>query len=291
MEELNYVYDRVAANLRTLTSTTVGLIVTEIANPYFSEVADGVHQALGELGYVVLLGATFDSEEKQDLLLATMMENRIGGLILSPVSRLSKGLELRLNSLGIPTVIIGRKPTGTVFDFVGIDNVYGAKAAVKHLIERGHRRIAFIGGLFNDIHWLERKEGYCQELLLADLDVDESLIINTPVTRSGGVEGIKQMLNHSNRPTALLCYNDLVAFGVMSALKELGISPGSDLAVIGFDNIPEAAETDPKLTTVSLFPNRIGSIAANLLHQRMKGFDDEQQDIIIQPKLVVRESG
>lgn len=289
MEELNYVYDRRAANLRSQTSSTVGLIITELANPYFAEIADGVHQTLDQNGYVVFLGATFDSVDKQELLLSTMMENRVGGLILSPVSFLPERIINRLHELGIPLVLIGRKSPGAMCDFVGADNVYGGKIAVHHLIENGHRRISFLGGPSDSVRE-DRKQGYCQALLEAGIPVEESLILNTPGTREGGLEGVKQILRQANPPTAFFCYNDVVAFGVMLGLREMGLTPGKDIAVIGFDNITGSAESNPKLTTVSVFPKQIGKIAADLLHQRINGLDSQPQSIILTPELVIRDS-
>ncbi|WP_017725860.1 LacI family DNA-binding transcriptional regulator [Halalkalibacterium ligniniphilum] len=289
MEDLNYVYDRIAANLRTQTSSTIGLIITEISNPYFAEIADGVHQTLDQAGHVVFLGTTFESVAKQDLLLSTMMENRVGGLILSPVSSIDESMFVRLRELGIPLVLIGRKSFGVTCDYVGVDNVYGAKIAVEHLIENGHRSISFLGGPSDSV-WEDRKQGYCQALHEAGIDVEEAFIVNTTATREGGFKGVKQVFDQTAPPTAFFCYNDVVAFGVMSGLREMGLTPGKDIAVVGFDNIPGSEESIPKLTTVSVFPKQLGKIAADLLHQRMNGLDSQPQSIILTPELIVRES-
>ncbi len=290
MEELNYVYDRRAANLRSQTSSTVGLVITEVANPYFAEIADGVHQELEQAGYVVFLGATYNSVEKQDVLLSTMMENRVGGIILSPASTIAVQMIQRLSELGIPLVLIGRKSIGVTCDYVGADNVYGGRLAVEHLIQKGHRRISFLGGPSDSVRE-DRKYGYCQALQEAGIEVDESIILNTAATREGGNNGIKQLLQQAAEPpTAIFCYNDVVAFGVMSGLREMGLIPGKDIAVVGFDNITGTEESNPPLTTVSVFPKQMGKIAANLLHQRIQGLDSRPQSTILTPELVVRES-
>lgn len=288
---LGYVYDRVAANLRSQRSSTVGLIITEIANPFFSELLIGVHQELDKEGYTVILGTTFDLLSKQDVLLSTMLEYRVGGVILSTVSGSSQEAIERLNQWDIPVVLATREPsTGGNYDYVGIDNETGAKLAVNHLIKRGHRKIAFLGGVSGSSAWKYRKQGYFNTLREAGIEVDESLIIEAPATRHGGVEAIKQILNHPDPPTAAFCYNDIVALGVMTGLKEVGRTPGQDFSVVGFDNIQETSLSTPSLTTVDAFPRLIGTRAANLLHQRIEGLMDESKRIILEPELVVRES-
>jgi LacI family transcriptional regulator len=290
MSELGYIYDRVAANLRSKSSSTVGLIITEIANPYFAELLAGVHQSLDRDGYTVILGTTLDSNNKQDQLLSTMLENRVGGIILSPVSAISEDSIVRIREWDIPIVMIAREAPGVNCDYVGVDNVLGAQIAINHLIQKGHHRISFLGGPSESSAWKNRKKGYRLALEQAGVEFDESLLLNTPATREGGREGVRRMFKNPNPPTAIFCYNDVVAFGVMSGLREIGLTPGKDVAVVGFDNIQEAAQSNPALTTVSAFPKRIGTLAADLLHQHINGLEREPQKIILMPELVVRES-
>lgn len=290
MQQLGYVYDRVAANLRSRSSSTVGLIITEIGNPYFSELLVGVHQALDQEGYTVILGTTFDSNTKQDQLISTMLEYRVGGVIMSAVSGSPKESIDRLNQWDIPVVLVAREPAEGGFDYVGVDNVLGAKMAVDYLIRKGHRRIAYLGGPSGSSPRKERMRGYCAALEEAGLPVDESLLVESEATRQGGMDAVRQILRHPDPPTAVLCYNDIVAFGAMHGLKEAGLVPGKDLAVVGFDNIQEAALTSPGLTTISASPQLIGAKAAHLLHQRIMGMDLERQRIILPPEIVIRES-
>ncbi|RBW70694.1 LacI family DNA-binding transcriptional regulator [Bacillus taeanensis] len=290
MRELGYVYDRVAANLRSQRSSTVGLIITDIANPFFSELLIGVHQELEKEGYTVLLGTTFDSDAKQDRLLSTMLEHRVGGVILCPVSDSSKETIDRIKQWDIPIIHAVRELSEVNCDYVGIDYKIGAQMAVGHLIRKGHRRIAFLGGSSESSAWQERKRGYCTALKQAGLDIDESLFIENAVTREGGKASLQQALRHSNPPTAAFCFNDLVAFGVMQGIKDMGLTPGKDMAVVGFDDVQEASISTPSLTTVSSFARLIGQHAADLLHQRIVNINRERQRIILQPELVVRGS-
>ena len=290
MQELGYVYDRVAANLRSKVSTTVGLIIMELANPFYSELLVGIHHELDKAGKTVILGTTFDSYDIQDRLLSTMLENRVGGIIISAVPGSPSEPIDRIRRLGIPVVLVGRRPDSATGDYVGIDNELGGQIAVDYLIKKWHRRIAFVGGLSRLSSWQGRKRGYDIAMRLADLPIDESLIIESPATRQGGYDAIQQVMDNPNPPTAVFCYNDAIAVGAMMKLDELGVKVGHDLAIVGFDDIPEAAILTPKLTTVSSFPRLLGSNAARLLHTRMENPDIPSQTIILQPSLIIRES-
>lgn len=290
MRELGYVYDRVAANMRSQSVSTVGLIITDISNPFFSELLIGVHNALEETGLIEFLGTTFDSDAKQERLISTMLEHRVGGVILCPVSDTSVETIERIKNLDIPIVTAVREIPGLNCDYVGIDYSAGTQLAVKHLIQKGHRRISFLGGTSRSSAWKERKQGYCNAFHQAGLEVDESLIIESTVTREGGVEALKKVLIKPIPPTATICFNDFVALGVMQGLREAGLTPGEDMAIVGFDNVLDGTLYSPPLTTVSSFARLIGSQAANLLQQRISDRDRERQRIILQPELVVRSS-
>lgn len=290
MRELGYVYDRVAANMRSQNVTTVGLIITDISNPFFSEFLIGVHNVLEETGLIEFLGTTFDSDAKQERLISTMLEHRVGGIILCPVSDTSESTIERIKSVDIPLVTAVREIPSLMCDYVGIDYSAGTQLAVKHLIQKGHRRISFLGGTSQSSAWKERRLGFYNAFLQAGLAVDESLIIESAVTRVGGIEAVRKVLFKSNPPTATVCFNDLVALGVMQGLRDTGLTPGEDMAIVGFDNVQEATLYNPPLTTVSSFARLIGSQAANLLQQRMSDQNREKQRIILQPELVVRSS-
>ncbi len=290
MKQLGYVYDRIAANLRSRHSSTVGLIISEISNPFFAELLVGVHNALDREGYTVILGTTFEDVEKQDQLISMMLESRVGGVIMTPVSGSSNDVIERLGQWDIPVVFFAKELKGDHYDYVGVDNARGAKMAVEYLIRQGHRRIAYLGGPADSSARSTRVAAYRQALLEAGLEAEDSLQVTSPSTREGGVEAARQILRLPNQPTAALCYNDIVALGVLVGLKEEKVRPGKDFTVVGFDNIKEAEFSEPRLTTVSAFPDLVGSNAADLLHQRMKGMDKEPQRIILEPKLIIRDS-
>lgn len=290
INELGYIYNRIAANMRSERSLTIGLIITDISNTFFSELLIGAQHALEERGYTVLLGTTFDSDTKQNKLLSTMLEHRVDGIILCPASETSKETIDRINNLDVPIVSAVRKLPNLHCDYVGINYKMGAELAVKYLIKNGHSRIAFVGGNPQSSTWKERKLGYENTLKQAGIEVDESLVISSVPTKQGGRNAIQILLNQPNKPTAIFCFSDLIAFGVSEGLKAAGINPGIDMAIVGFDNVPEAANFHPSLTTVSSYPRLIGNSAARMLYKRTNEFNEDQQCIILQPELVVRSS-
>ena len=291
MRELGYVYDRVAANLRSQNSSTIGIIITEIGNPYFSELLAGVHQELDKENYTVILGTTLESSEKQDRLISTMLEYRVGGVIISPVSGSDPDAINRLKQWNIPVIQVAKEIDQANTDYVGFNNVLGGEIATEYLIRLGHKRIAFAGGPEASSARLSREEGYDNALKRAGLKKDASLVVPTPATRQGGMAAVKQLLKLPDPPSAIFCYNDIVAFGVMHGLREAGLEPGRDIAVIGFDNIEESAVSNPPLTTIMASPMQVGTCAANLLHQRItESIEDEPRRIILNPELIVRKS-
>jgi LacI family transcriptional regulator len=175
-------------------------------------------------------------------------------------------------------------------DYVGPDNVLGAKLAVEHLIAHGHRRIAFIGGPAQSAPRRDRLLGYRSALEQHNLSVDETLLPTSATTRMGGYQAILSLLMQNDPPTAALCYNDIVAFGVMLGLQAHGRMPGQDFAVIGFDDIADAALWYPPLTTVSIAPYQMGATGAQRLLERIASPDDPPRRIILPPSLVIRAS-
>ncbi|WP_059103278.1 LacI family DNA-binding transcriptional regulator [Shouchella shacheensis] len=293
IEELGYVYDRVAAGLRLKKATTVGLIMTDIGNPFTAELLSGVYRSLDKEGYTVLLGSTFDEGEKQNKLLSTMMEYRVGGIILIPAAEGDETATLaQLKQFQVPVVTTVKKPTSMYFDYVGIDYEAGAQLAVNHLIEEGHRHIAFLGGSENATAWQDRISGYKKALMQAEVDVLPSLVIPSTATREGGAKSCEDLvaLQDFSDCTAIFCFNDIVAFGVMAKLNQLGIKPGKDLAIIGFDNTPESGTFNPSLSSVTSHASEIGEQAGFLLHSRMQGIETAPKSVIYQPELIVRDS-
>jgi LacI family transcriptional regulator len=290
MRKLGYVYHRGAASLRTQRSQTVGLIVPDVTNPFFAEMTVGIEERLDQAQHVVLLGNTAETLSKQERLLAMMQEYRADGVLLCPATGTSAQAIIRLRQWRLPFVLFTRYIEGVDSDYVGADNVRGAELATEHLVSLGHQRIAFVGGPENSSARRDRLQGYRTALMQHGLPIDPTLQLTSPTTREGGHQCIRALLDQAEPPTAVLCYNDIVAFGVMLGLQASGRTPGRDVAVVGFDDIAEAALWQPALTTVAIAPRQIGEEAARLLLERVAAPDAAARQVILHPKLVVRDS-
>jgi LacI family transcriptional regulator len=290
MHKLGYVYHRGAASLRAHNSQTIGLIVPDITNPFFAEMTVSIEARLDQAQHVALLGNTAEMLGKQERLLAMMQEYRADGVLLCPVADTSTEAIARLRQRRLPFVLFARYIEGADADYVGADNLRGAQLATEHLLALGHQRIAFVGGPAHSSARSDRVQGYCKALVRRGLPINPALQLTSPTTRAGGHQAIRTLLELSDPPTAVLCYNDIVAFGVLLGLQQSGHVPGRDVAVVGFDDIAEAALSQPALTTVAISPRQIGEQAARLLLERVAAPDAAAQQVILQPKLIVRES-
>jgi LacI family transcriptional regulator len=289
IQQLGYVYDRVAANLRSKQSSAIGVIIPDIANPFFVGLLIGVHDQLDELGYTVTLGISFNSNVKQDRHIETMLENRVSGIILVPVPNTSSKTLERIERLSLPTVFLSREIKG--FDFVGTDSAIGFQSAVQHLIDNGHKRIAFLCGSKNTSAYQDRLSGYRAALETNKISFDQTLLFPGPPTRSEGSSAILETLKLNIPPTAVICYNDITAIGAIIGLRSVGRKPGLDMAIVGHDNIPDAEFIYPSLTTVAVDVNQWGSEAAKMIHKRILGLLSGPPIRVIMPtKLIIRNS-
>jgi len=284
-----YVYNRGAANLRRRTSSSVALVINDLSNPFFAEFASGVDEALGGKGFVTLLGSTGESPQRQQAVLTTLMEHMPAGLILSPAEG-SDTAELR-QVLGHANVLLfNRELPGADWDFLTLDNQQGAYLATRHLIERGHRRIAFFGGHAASSSCHQRRSGYAQALQEAGIAVQAPWLIESAPSRLDAAARSGELFLEAVAPTAAVCYNDSVALGLMLGLASRGVQPGRDFAVTGFDDISEAAVALPPLTTVTVNPRERGRQAAELLLQRLDHPDAAPQRTVAPVQLHIRDS-
>ena len=290
MRRLGYVYHRGAANLRTQRTHAIGLIVTDITNPFFAEIIVAIEDKLGSAGYATLLGNTSETVGKQERLLASMLEYPADGILLCPAADKSDQFIDRIRDCRIPKVLFARNLPGVECDYVGVDNLCGARMAVEHLVALGHRRIAFIGGAVEVSSRKERVDGYAIALRKNGIRVDARDIVTCSPDRLGGYQTMSQLLAERQQPTAALCFNDMVAMGALQALANNGKSPGEDFAIIGFDDVVEAALCRPRLTTVATVPGKIGQASAELLLERISNPDRPTRRLIFKPKLIIRES-
>ncbi|MGD9942956.1 MAG: LacI family DNA-binding transcriptional regulator [Burkholderiaceae bacterium] len=289
-EELGYVYNRHAARMRSGTTQTVGVVVNDITNPYFATLIRAVEATLGRSGFVTFLSNSDESVERQNWFLETVREHSIDGLIVCPAENTSAADVRRMLGWGIPCVFASRYVPGIDVDYVGLDNHHGMMLATAHLVGLGHKRIALIGGHARASTGRDRQSGYLAALEKARIRRDDQLIVPARLTRGDGKRIILDLLKLKHPPTAAVCGNDIIAFGVMLGLQAAGLTPGRDFGVVGFDDVPEASLWEPPLTTVQAPQDRIGEAAAELLIQRINHPHGPVARVINEPSLILRKS-
>jgi LacI family transcriptional regulator len=290
MAALGYVYNRGAANFRTQRTQTVGVAMNELVNPYFSELTAAVERALTKVGRTVFLSNSSEDPAVQDGFIATMREYNAEGLIICPTQGSKPRTLRRLIDFGMPCVLISRNVPGSGLDYAGNDHRLGLFLSTEHLVSLGHRRIALIGANELISTGVERRQGYEQALAARGIPVDRDLILEGPPTRSFGAEAVKKLVALGDPPTASVCFNDVIAFGVMLGLRQLGLEPGQDFGVAGCDDIAEAALWTPALTTVAVDTLGMGEAAARLVLERSADFSLPRQKVVLSPRLIIRAS-
>ncbi len=287
---LGYVYNRGAANLRTRRTNTIGVSINELTNPYFTGLTSAIQKAFLALGRTVFLTDSEESVVQQDQFIATMREYNADGLAICPAQGTDVAAMQRLIEQAIPCVLISRDVPGSGLDYVGNANQHGMFMATEHLIKLGHRHIAMIGGTDRTSTGMERRAGHREALAAHGIALDEALVVQGPPTRVFGAATVRALLERDPAPTAAVCFNDVIAFGVMLGLRQIGREAGRDFAVVGYDDLAEAALWTPGLSTVEIDSHRTGTEAARLLLERIEEPNLPARRVVLQPRLIIRDS-
>lgn len=290
MHELGYVYNRGAASLRADITGTVGVAINDITDPYFAQLLIAIQSELEAKGRMIFLCHSIETPSVQEKFINALREYNADGLILCPAIGTRSASLRRLLEWHLPTVMVTRSIPGKQFSFVGSNDERGAELATEHLINLGHRRIAFIGGSSAISTGRNRINGFCLAHSTHSLPLDRSLIVSCPTNRRGGIASINQLLALDEPPTAAVCFADIVAFGVMLELSRRGIRPGVDFSVVGYDDVIEAALWNPPLTTISVQRHEMGVAAARLLTELIEIKSTSPRRILFEPSLMVRSS-
>lgn len=288
--DLSYVPNMLAHSLRSNRTQTLALVLTDIANPFFTTVARGVEDEASRHGFNVIFCNTDENEAKQEQYLTMLMRRRVDGVLLVPAS--SSGDAVRaLQAQGAKVVILDRRVPGVKVDVVRGASTDGARCLINHLLALGHRRIAVLSGPRSVSVSNERVIGYRQALSQAEVPVDENLILYGSFTVESGYAMTKTILAEWPWPTALFAANNFIAVGALRALNEMGIHVPADMSVVMFDDLPITFTPEPFLTVAAQPAYELGKIATSLLLQRIEEpAGDECQEIVLPTELIVRSS-
>jgi len=290
ISELGYMPNALARQLRSRQTRTIALVVTDIGNPFFTEIARGVEDTAGARGYAVMFWNTYGSETQEAEYVRVLIERRVDGVLLVPACGGGSSVPL-LREHHIPTVVLDRHVGDVEVDEVRADSRAGAYAAVSHLTALGHRRIALLTGPEAVSTSTDRVAGYREALQEACPTGDCDQVLFGEFNEPSGYAMMVQALQARPRPTAILAANNLVAVGAMRALREAGFEIPHDISIVVFDDLPPGWVLDPFLTVVSQPAYDIGSRAAALLLKRLgRAAPGGHSSIVLPSQLIVRQS-
>lgn len=305
MKELSYTPNAMARGLSIKRSRTIGLVLSDITNPFLTEVARGVEDIMNGYSYNVILCNTDGRVEKEAAYTRLLLEKRVDGIIYTSVKIEATDLS-ELRRYGIPFVLAGRALPNFDSDLVIVDDELGGFQATQHLLELGHRRIGYIRGTPGASATEDRQKGYERALTQAEVEVDPDLIVEGDFKQEGGYKAAKTLLSLPERPTAIFAANDFMAIGALEALYEANLRVPEDIALVGFDDISFARLHTIQLTTVAQPKYELGAIAARLLLGRIEGdietnpaqddamhdkpYQQPYQHIILPPRLQIRKT-
>ncbi|MCX3061237.1 LacI family DNA-binding transcriptional regulator [Streptomyces beihaiensis] len=295
IESLGYVRSESARQLRAGRSRIMGLLVLDMGNPFFVDVARGAERAAREAGLGVMVCNSAQDPAEEAEYLSLFAEQRVRGVLLTPAEATGSTVE-RFRRHDIPFVLVDRVAEGGGECSVSVDDVTGGALAVRHLTGAGHRRVAYVSGPFALNQVRDRRQGALRALDEAGLT--PAALHELPVDRQDVVAGRDagaRLLGLAERPTAVFCANDLLALGVLQALYAAGVRVPEDIAIVGYDDIEFAAAAAVPLTSVRQPAVAMGALAAGLLLDEIEAADGEaaaheHRSVVLQPELVVRRS-
>lgn len=295
VEKYNFQPNALARSLLKKKTGSIGIILPDITNPFFPEVFMGIENKAIDKGYTFFLCNTGGEYSRESEFLSVLMEKQVDGILflggrinlVNCPDHLAQEL-LEVNQR-VPVVLVnGRLPHDTLTR-VYTDETYGAELATRHLIDQGHRDIAFIGGKTEMSTTADKVEAFRRTMQENGLDVREEWILHEDFSIASGTQLMESLLKMKHRPTAVFCVNDHTAVGAAKAAIHSGFTIPDDISIIGFDNTPMASTMIPELTTVSQESFLLGETAVDILDQRI-GRQEAEPKTVITPKIIERES-
>jgi len=291
IRELGFVRNESARQLRAGRSRTIGLVVLDVANPFFTDLARGVEDEANKAGLAVILCNSDDQERKEKRYLELLEEHRVQGVLITPVAGAGPRLD-RLQRRGTPVVLVDSRSPLRGQCSVAVDDVLGGDLAISHLLRTGHERIVYASGPPGIRQVADRREGALRALARAGRAPDSLPVIEAGALNVAGGQKAGGEIAAESRPTAVFCANDLIALGVLQEMTRNKIRVPEDISIIGYDDIEFAAAAAVPLTSVRQPRQQLGHTAARMLLEEAAAADGDHQhrQVIFEPELVVRQS-
>jgi len=289
IEALGYQPSRTAQRLRAKRGHVIGLIISDVQNPFFTAVARGIEDVAYQHGYSLILCNSDEDSDKEHLYLDVMRAEAVAGVILATTVEENPGVHQLLEG-GIPVVALDRRLNDPGIDSVLVDSVQGSVDLMSHLIELGHRRIGFIGGPATITTMRERRDGYLLAHRKHGLTVSSELMRFGSPQQAGGYKCAQELLHLQLPPTAIFASNNLVTLGALYAIQERGLRIPDDISIVCFSDMPWFALLQPPLTVISQPDYELGQKAAELLVERFEHPDKPVSHLQLSLKLIVRAS-
>jgi LacI family transcriptional regulator len=288
LASVNFRRNDIARSLKyQLTTSSIGLVTEDLANPFYAELARAVGEVARSHGFLVLSGISDESAEREREILTAFLGRRVDGLIVVPTSGSKSFLE-REEAAGVQLVFVDRPAIGVSADTVLIDNAAGVLMGVRHLARYGHRRIGFLGDESDIYTAVERLRGFRQAVRTLGLDTDPDLVRQGLHDASAAQEQAQSMLGDHDPPTALFAGNNLISAGVLRALRRRSDTP---IGLVGFDDFALADLVDPPVTVIAADAEALGRRGAERLFARLAGESGPPETEVLPPRLIVRGSG
>jgi LacI family transcriptional regulator, purine nucleotide synthesis repressor len=288
VQRLHYSPSAVARSLKCNSTRTIGMLVTQSTNPFFSEVIDGVESYCYRQGYTLILCNTGGIEEKQREYTRMLAEKRVDGILVMCSDLTKELLQILDGYSDIPKVIMDWGPQSSQADKIIDNSEEGGYLATKHLIDHGHEKIACLSGHLSKAVCQERILGFRRAMTDANLPINEDWILEGNFECDTAVLAADKIIAMDEHPTAVFCFNDTMALGLMSRLQQRGIRVPEDMSIIGYDNIEISEYFSPPLTTIHQPKRRVGKNAFEILLQRIKTKEHDRRVFEMHPEIVER---
>jgi DNA-binding LacI/PurR family transcriptional regulator len=292
--QMGYSPDAQARSLVMGRTQTIGVVVTTVTDPFIAEIVQAVESTARDHQYSVILASSSSESEREIAAVEMLQSKRVDGVIVTS-SRVGALYQQHLERLGVPVVLINSRSQerGSYTFSVMVDNRHGGFLATEHLIQLGHRRIAYVSGPAGHSDEAERQAGYREALALGGVTLDPDLVVRGTGRMGGGARALSILLALDEPPSAAFCYNDVTAAGLLHAAWHSGLSVPEDLALVGFDDIPLASYLQPPLTTIAQPTPMMGKQAVQMVLTLMTSggtLVPSVSNVQVQGELIVRES-